>query len=72
MNLADTGRPTLWLINERGAMPSQSPGAILDARYSEEAANATPWPDAMAFLEQAGLLDANCWRRALATARRPC
>ena len=53
-------------------MPSQSPGAILDARYSEEAANATPWPDAMAFLEQAGLLDANCWRRALAAPRGPC
>lgn len=36
-------------------MPNQSPGTTLDARYSEESAQATPWPDAVARLEQAGL-----------------
>ena len=36
-------------------MPDQSPRATLDARYSEEGARATPWPDAVARLEQAGL-----------------
>jgi hypothetical protein len=55
MNLADAGGLTLWLINERGAVPNQSPRATLDARYSEETAQATPWPNAMAHLEQAGL-----------------
>src|SRR6516164_6377245 len=55
MNLAVTGGLTLWLINERGTVPNQSPRATLDARYSEESAQATPWPDAVALLEQAGL-----------------
>jgi hypothetical protein len=36
-------------------MPDKSPRATLDARYSEEAARAAPWPDAVAHLEQAGL-----------------
>ena len=36
-------------------MSNQSPQASLDARYSEEAAQATPWPDAVAHLERAGL-----------------
>jgi hypothetical protein len=36
-------------------MPNQSPVTTLDARYSEESAQATPWPDAVARLEQAGL-----------------
>ena len=55
MNLAVTGGLTLWLINERGTVLNQSPRATLDARYSEESAQATPWPDAVALLEQAGL-----------------
>ena len=55
MNLADAGGLTLWLINERGTVPNQSRRATLDARYSEETAQATPWPDAAAHLEQAGL-----------------
>jgi Pyridoxamine 5'-phosphate oxidase len=37
-------------------MPNQSPVTTLDARYSEESAQATPWPDAVARLERAGLL----------------
>jgi hypothetical protein len=36
-------------------MPNQSPVTTLDARYSEESAEATPWPDAVARLERAGL-----------------
>jgi hypothetical protein len=36
-------------------MPNQSPRATLDARYSEENAQATPWPKALALLKQAGL-----------------
>jgi hypothetical protein len=36
-------------------MTDQSPQAVLDARYSEENARATPWADALALLEQAGL-----------------
>jgi len=36
-------------------MTDQSPRATLDARYSEENAQATPWPDALALLKQAGL-----------------
>jgi hypothetical protein len=36
-------------------MPNQSPVTTLDARYSEESAQATPWPDAVGRLEQAGL-----------------
>ena len=55
MNLAVTGGLMLWLINERGTVLNQSPRATLDARYSEESAQATPWPDAVALLEQAGL-----------------
>jgi general stress protein 26 len=34
---------------------NQSPRANLDARYSDENAQATPWPDALALLEEAGL-----------------
>ena len=36
-------------------MPDQSPRATLDARYSQEGAQAMPWPSAVARLEQAGL-----------------
>jgi Pyridoxamine 5'-phosphate oxidase len=36
-------------------MQNQFPVTILDARYSDEDAQATPWPDARARLEQAGL-----------------
>jgi hypothetical protein len=36
-------------------MPDQSPRATLDARYSEENVQATPWPDALARLDRAGL-----------------
>jgi hypothetical protein len=36
-------------------MRNESPLARLDARYSEEGVLATPWPDAVARLEQAGL-----------------
>jgi hypothetical protein len=36
-------------------MQNQSPVTTLDARYSDEDAQATPWPDALARLEQAGL-----------------
>jgi Pyridoxamine 5'-phosphate oxidase len=36
-------------------MPNQSPRTTLDARYSEENAQAAPWPDAVAHLERAGL-----------------
>jgi len=36
-------------------MQNQSPRATLDARYSGENAQATPWPDAVALLQQAGL-----------------
>jgi hypothetical protein len=36
------------------AMPNRFPRATLDARYSE-ADQPTPWPDAVAHLEQAGL-----------------
>ena len=36
-------------------MPNQSPRATLDARYSEQNAQATPWPDAVTSLEAAGL-----------------
>src|SRR5215469_10468842 len=59
--------PTLWLIRERGAMPNQPPRATLDARYSEETAQATPWPEAVALLEQAGLF----WVSTVRTDGRP-
>lgn len=36
-------------------MDNHSPVATLDARYSGENARATPWPDAVARLEEAGL-----------------
>jgi len=36
-------------------MPNQAPRATLDGRYSEENAQATPWPKALGLLEQAGL-----------------
>jgi hypothetical protein len=36
-------------------MPNQSPRTTLDARYSQESARATPWPEAVAHLEAAGL-----------------
>jgi hypothetical protein len=36
-------------------MQNQSPVTTLDARYSSETAQATPWPDAVAHLEEAGL-----------------
>jgi hypothetical protein len=36
-------------------MGNQSPLTTLDARYSEDDARATPWPDAVSMLEQAGL-----------------
>ena len=36
-------------------MPNLSPVTSLDARYSEENAQATPWPDAVTHLERAGL-----------------
>src|SRR5437867_8192348 len=36
-------------------MLNQSPVTTLDARYSEESAQATPWPDAVGRLERAGL-----------------
>jgi hypothetical protein len=36
-------------------MTDQGPRATLDARYSEQNAQATPWPDAVALLKQAGL-----------------
>jgi general stress protein 26 len=36
-------------------MQNQSPRATLDARYSSENAQARPWPDAAALLQQAGL-----------------
>jgi hypothetical protein len=34
-------------------MRDQSPLTTLDARYSEENAKATPWPDAASVLEEA-------------------
>jgi nitroimidazol reductase NimA-like FMN-containing flavoprotein (pyridoxamine 5'-phosphate oxidase superfamily) len=36
-------------------MPNLSPATSLDARYSEENAKPTPWPDAVTHLERAGL-----------------
>jgi len=36
-------------------MPKGVPRTTLDARYSEQGAQATPWPDAVSHLEQAGL-----------------
>jgi hypothetical protein len=36
-------------------MPNDVPRTTLDARYSEEDAEPTSWPDAVAHLEQAGL-----------------
>jgi nitroimidazol reductase NimA-like FMN-containing flavoprotein (pyridoxamine 5'-phosphate oxidase superfamily) len=36
-------------------MPNQSPRTTLDARYSEENAQAVPWLDAVTRLERAGL-----------------
>jgi hypothetical protein len=36
-------------------MQNDVPRATLDARYSEPGAEATPWPDAVTHLEQAGL-----------------
>jgi hypothetical protein len=48
-------------------MSDLSPHATLDARYSEETARATPWPDAMAHLEQAGLF----WVSTVRTDGRP-
>jgi pyridoxamine 5'-phosphate oxidase-like protein len=36
-------------------MPNQSPQATLDARYSEENAQATPWSKALGLLKTAGL-----------------
>ena len=36
-------------------MPNLSPVTSLDARYSEENAQPTPWPDAVTHLERAGL-----------------
>ncbi len=36
-------------------MRDQSPLTMLDARYSDENAEATPWPDAASVLEEAGL-----------------
>src|SRR5262249_52464322 len=48
-------------------MPNQSPVTTLDARYSEESAQATPWPDAVARLEAAGLF----WVSTVRTDGRP-
>jgi hypothetical protein len=36
-------------------MPNDVPRTTLDARYGEPGAQATPWPDAVTHLEQAGL-----------------
>ena len=36
-------------------MQNQAPVGTFDARYSDENAQATPWTDAVALLEQAGL-----------------
>jgi hypothetical protein len=36
-------------------MPNRSPVTFLDARYSQENAQATSWPGAVAQLEKAGL-----------------
>jgi hypothetical protein len=36
-------------------MPNDVPRTTLDARYSEKDAQATPWPDAVTHLKQAGL-----------------
>jgi hypothetical protein len=67
MNLADAAGLTLWSIKERRAMPDQSPRATLDARYSQQNAQATPWPDAVASLEAAGLF----WVSTVRTDCRP-
>lgn len=40
---------------EEEVMNEQAPLTSLDARYSEEDAQATPWPDALGRLEKAGL-----------------
>ena len=48
-------------------MPNQSPRATLDARYSEENAQATPWAGAVARLEAAGLF----WVSTVRTDGRP-
>jgi hypothetical protein len=40
---------------EGGAMANDVPRTTLDARYSEEGAHATAWPDAVTHLERAGL-----------------
>jgi Pyridoxamine 5'-phosphate oxidase len=52
---------------QEGAMPNLSPVAFLDGRYSEEDAQATPWPDAVAQLEKAGLF----WVSSVRTDGRP-
>lgn len=48
-------------------MLSQSPVTFLDARYSEANAQATPWPNAVAQLEKAGLF----WVSSVRTDGRP-
>ena len=48
-------------------MQSQPPLTTLDARYSEENARATPWSDAVARLESAGLF----WVSTIRTDGRP-
>jgi len=48
-------------------MPNLSPVTFLDARYGEENAQATPWPDAVAQLERAGLF----WVSSVRTDGRP-
>jgi pyridoxamine 5'-phosphate oxidase-like protein len=52
---------------EGGAMPNLSPVTFLDARYSQENAQPTPWPDAVAQLERAGLF----WVSSVRTNGRP-
>jgi Pyridoxamine 5'-phosphate oxidase len=48
-------------------MPNRSPVTFLDARYSQEDAQPTRWPDAVAHLERAGLF----WVSSVRTDGRP-
>jgi hypothetical protein len=48
-------------------MPNDVPRTTLDTRYSEQDAQATPWPDAVTHLEQAGLF----WVSTVRTDGRP-
>ena len=54
-------------VGRDGTVTDQTPLTTLDARYSEDRAEATPWPEAVVLLEQAALF----WVSSVRPDRRP-